>query len=84
MHETPELIRFDPNGAFLDTTGISRAQLRALAPQLEAARHTVLHEDADQSAQPQTIPPEKQPLDAAFLPLPEQILAEYREQRGAS
>jgi glucose-6-phosphate isomerase len=84
MHDTPELLRFDPNGAFLDTTGISRAQLRALAPQLEAARHTVLHEDVDQYAQPQTIPPEKQPLDAAFFPLPEQMLAEYRAQRAAS
>ncbi len=77
------LITFDPSGAFLDETGISREQLQALTPRLEAARREVLDEDLCLLAEG-VVPKEKAPLDAAFLELPEKILAEYQaDQRNS-
>jgi glucose-6-phosphate isomerase len=77
------LIAYDPSGIFLDDTGVSPADLRALAPRLEAARTEVLDEDLRLLAEG-VVPKEKDPLDAAFLELPERILAEYRADQSGS
>lgn len=77
------LLNYDPSVLFLDETGISRGDLRVLAPRLQAAREEVLEEDLRLLAEG-VVPPEKVPLDAAFLELPEKILAEYQaDQRNS-
>ena len=71
-------LRYDPAGVFLPRTGIEPEELKALAPQLLAARQEVLNDVALwQSGQ--TVPAVKQPLDAGFIPLPEKLLAEYKQ-----
>ena len=77
------LISYDPSGVFLDDTGVSPADLQALTPQLNAARTKVLDEDLRLLAEG-IVPPNKAPLDAAFLELPERILAEYRADQSGS
>jgi len=77
------LIAYDPSGIFLDDTGVSPADLQALAPRLESARTEVLDEDLRLLAEG-VVPKEKDPLDAAFLQLPERILAEYRADQSGS
>jgi len=77
------LISYDPSGVFLDDLGVSPADLQALAPRLEAARTEVLDEDLRLLAEG-VVPKEKDPLDAAFLELPERILAEYRTDQSGS
>lgn len=77
------LVTYDPSGVFLDATGISREDLRALRPRLDAARREVLDEDLRLLAEG-VVPKDKDPLDAGFLELPEKILAEYQaDQRNS-
>lgn len=78
------LITFDPAGCFLPQYGLRPDDLIDVAPRLEAARRIVLEEDPRQYAHPETIATDKQPLDAAFFPLPEELLAAYRALGGAS
>ena len=78
------LITYDPSGCFLPETGTSAAELAELAPRLEAARRIITEDDPRQFAHPETIPPDKRPLDAAFYPLPEILLDEYGKQRETS
>ena len=78
-----KLLAYDPSGVFLDGTGISRADVSALAPQLEAARGETL-DDVELFHSGDAIPREKQPLDSAFIDMPDRLLAEYREQRDSS
>jgi glucose-6-phosphate isomerase len=75
------LLSYDPAGAMLDKTGISHEDLTRLAPRLEVARRETLL-DLDLWHQHRPVPPEKQPLDAAFMDLPDRILAEYRTNKG--
>jgi glucose-6-phosphate isomerase len=75
------LLRYDPTGAFLE--GTSGADLTKLGPQLEAAREETLA-DVELFRSANSIPDEKQPLDSAFIDLPERLLAEYREHRDTS
>lgn len=79
MHQ----LSYDPSAAFLDSTGISREELAALADRLNAARREALA-DVELWRSGGPVPREKQPLDAGFVPLPERILAEYREGRQQS
>ncbi len=74
---TIEPLTYDPRGAFLPETGIAPADLEALRPRLLAARDEVLA-DATMWAKGSAVPPEKQPLDAGFMFLPDRLLAEYR------
>ena len=73
-------ITYDPAGVFLDRTGISREQLLALYPRLEAARREVL--EVDQALYQRggqsggAIPEEKKPLDHGFLELPDPLKLE--------
>ncbi|NLF70702.1 MAG: glucose-6-phosphate isomerase [Candidatus Anammoximicrobium sp.] len=77
------LVTYDPSGVFLDETGLSRDELQALGPRLETARREVLEEDLRLLAE-DDVPKEKDPLDAAFLELPEKILAEYQADQRTS
>jgi glucose-6-phosphate isomerase len=76
-------ITYDPTNVFLPRTGLNRADLAALAPRLEAARSETLA-DVELRRSGASVPTEKQPLDAAFIDLPERLLAAYRAQRDAS
>lgn len=78
-----DLIAYDPSGVFIEETGLSRADLQALAPRLQAAREEVLEGDLRLLAEG-LVPQEKDPLDAAFLELPEKILAEYQADQRSS
>jgi hypothetical protein len=77
------LVTYDPSGMFLDETGVSPADLQALTPRLEAARREVLEDDLRLLAEG-VVPQEKDPLDAAFFELPEEILAEYQADQTNS
>ena len=77
------LLRYDPAGAFLDGTGISADDLQALSPKLEAARAETLN-DVALFHSGGDVPEPKQPLDSAFIDLPERLLAEYQDRRDES
>ncbi len=79
-----ELIRYDSTGCLLNETGISLDDIASLSGQLAKLRDEVAVDDVQLYANPDQIPPEKQPLDAAFYEMPERLLAEYRENRGES
>lgn len=76
-------IRYDFQGTLLAETGLTSDGLGELAPQLDQARQEVLEVDAAQYKSGE-ISADKQPLDAAFLELPERLLDEYSASRDAS
>jgi glucose-6-phosphate isomerase len=76
-------LTYDPSGTFLPGTGIEPSDLKALAPQLEAARQEVLN-DVKLWESGGAVPAEKQPLDAGFIPMPERLLAEYKKDSKGS
>lgn len=78
-----ESIRYDYSGALIDKTGISRADVAGLADALDRARQEVL-DDRQLAATGAKLPPEKTPLDCGFIDWPDNLLAEYRQQRAAS
>ncbi len=81
---TNSLIQYDPNGCYLDETGISELDLTSLSSRLAEAQNEVAVVDVELFANPDQIPPDKTPLDAGFFELPERLLAGYRGQRDAS
>ena len=64
-------------------TRVTRGDLEALAPKLEAARRETLA-DVELWHSGKPVPKEKQPLDAGFIPLPERLLAEYKKDTRGS
>jgi glucose-6-phosphate isomerase len=78
-----EMLRYDPSAVFLDGTGLSRSDLAALAPRLNAARDEVLGE-AEAWAAHAPVPKEKDPLDAGFIDLPRRLLQDYQRDEAAS
>lgn len=76
-------LRYDPRGAMLDNTGISGNDLFVLGPKLNAARET-LATDVQLFNRGGPLPPEKNPLDAGFIELPEKLLEEYQSHRATS
>ena len=76
-------LKYNSAGVMFPNTGLSPADLKLLAPRLEAARKEVLA-DAELWKSRGPVPPEKQPLDAGFIELPERLLAEYGQQRERS
>src|SRR5262245_52624443 len=77
------LISYDPAGVFIQPGGITRDDLAALDPKLNAARTEVLA-DCKLWASGGKVPPDKEPLDAGFAEMPERLLAELREKGAAS
>jgi glucose-6-phosphate isomerase len=78
-----EPISYVPTGVYLKRTGLSQQDLPDLAPRLNAARDEVLA-DLEWWNSGLSVPPEKQPLDAGFIDLPDRLLAEYRRDGQAS
>jgi glucose-6-phosphate isomerase len=76
-------LTYDPSGVMIPGTGLSPDALAALAPRLEAARREVL-DDLRLWHSGGPVPPQKQPLDAGFIDLPDRLLAEYRDRGQAS
>lgn len=78
-----EPLTYDPQDALSIAGGVSRAGLAAISEILLAAREEVLA-DLALLRQGGPIPPEKEPLDAAFIDLPQRLLAEYEAQGSQS
>jgi glucose-6-phosphate isomerase len=77
------LLRYDPSGVMISGTGLSADDLARIAPKLDQARAEVLV-DAELWKRGGPVPPEKEPLDAGFVEMPERLLAEYRQSRATS
>ncbi len=78
-----KLLQFDPSGAINDSYGVTTQQLQALYPRLQQLRQEMVQQDPAQYASGD-IPADKQPLDARFYWLPQELLDEYEQQREAS
>jgi glucose-6-phosphate isomerase len=74
---------YDPSAALAEGTGVSAADLTALATKLEAARDKVLA-DAKLWESGRNVPKNKVPLDAGFIGLPDRLLANYRQLHHTS
>jgi glucose-6-phosphate isomerase len=72
------MLSYDPGGVFLDG-GVTLEQLQQLAPRLEAARQEVDQDDPALLASGASLPAGREPLDAAFYQLPEQLLEENKQ-----
>lgn len=83
MAASLEPIAYDYSGALIEGTGISEADIAALAAPLEAARREVL-DDRQLAASGKPLPPEKVPLDCGFIDWPDNLLKEYEAQRADS
>lgn len=81
--DTNKSVTYDPSALLMEGTGLSQQELANLSPNLEAARREVLG-DLELLRAGGEIPQDKQPLDAAFIDLPERLLAAYRQDRKAS
>lgn len=79
-----QMLRFDPDAAFLPTTGLNKSDVAELAPQLEQLRDEVCDIDVKMLSGEIATPDSKQPLDAGFYLLPEQLLAAYEADRQGS
>ena len=79
-----QLLRFDPSLAFIPETGLELTDVSGIAPTLEKLRDEICDTDVKMLAGKLPIPAEKQPLDAAFYLMPEQLLADYEARRGES
>lgn len=79
-----EMLRFDPSGAYVGEHGLQAAQVTALLPRLHTIREQICGPESEMLAGNRPIPAEYDPLDAAFFPLPEKLLAEYQADRKGS
>lgn len=77
------LLRYDSSGVRLADLGITDAQHQALEPGLLDARRQVVTSDPE-LLEGSLIPPDRQPLDAAFYRLPERLLEEHQQHGDAS
>ena len=78
-----DMIQYDPRGALDGPPGISADDLGSLATRLKSARAETLADEQLWSAGGPILP-EKEPLDAGFIRLPERLLAEYQADRQDS
>lgn len=79
-----QLLRFDPSLAFIPETGLDPADVAGIEPTLEELRDEICDIDVKRMAGKLPTPAEKQPLDAAFYLMPEQLLADYETRRAES
>ncbi len=78
VYDYSKLIVPDDAPAFVRQTALVNADLKYVAPRLTLCRQEVV-ENAGLWATRGPVPPEKQPLDAAFFDLPNQLLDEERD-----
>ena len=77
------LLRFDPSGSINAQYGISQADVESLREPLLSLRTEMVETDREHYDSGQ-VPAAKQPLDARFLWLPEEMLADYERDREKS
>lgn len=77
------LLRFDPSGSFDPQYGITPSEVKALESKLLALRTEMVETDRQQY-ESGDVPAAKQPLDARFFWLPEEMLAAYEKDRNKS
>ncbi len=80
----PPQLRFDPWLARQVGNGWEPVELARLGPALEKLRDEICDIDERMLTGQLTIPPSKQPLNAAFVSLPQRLLAEYEAGRATS
>lgn len=83
MHNA-EPIQFDCSGAIDPEWGISQEQIDSLSGKLEAIRDSIFDVDLPLLKSGGVVSAEIQPLDTAFVDLPERLLDEYEVTRPAS
>jgi glucose-6-phosphate isomerase len=77
-------LKFDFRGAIVPQISQLESLIEELTPRLYQIREELLNLDTQLFQNPQTIPPERQPLDAGFLEMPERILDAYQAERDRS
>ncbi len=78
-----EPLTYDPSGVLDERYGLRPGDLEQLGARLAKARDEVL-DDVRLGRSGQPVPESKQPLDAAFVDLPDQLLAEWTRRQEAS
>lgn len=76
-------LAYDYRGVLVDRTGLTERDIAGLADDLIAVRAEVLA-DAQLWQSGGDVPPDKQPLDAGFIDLPDRLLEEYRRDGAES
>jgi glucose-6-phosphate isomerase len=79
-----EMLRFDPSGAYVGEHGLHASQVTALLPRLHTIREAICGPELEMLEGKRPIPAQYDPLDAAFFPLPDKLLAEYQTDRKGS
>ncbi len=77
------LLRFDPSGSIDSQYGLRQDEVDGLADRLQLLRKEIVETDREQYDSGK-IPASRAPLDARFLWLPEEQLAEYEQDRKGS
>lgn len=79
------MIKYDYSASLkAGQSGISQSDFDALQSQLQAARKEIFETDIPLFEQSGQVPPEKQPLDTAFIRFPENLLNEYQANQAGS
>ncbi|MCG8585647.1 MAG: hypothetical protein MI757_13130, partial [Pirellulales bacterium] len=78
-----DLLQYDYSGCLIDDTGLAESDYAELESALDAVRSETLA-DVELWNSGGEVPAEKQPLDAAFIELPDKLLADYAEHRDDS
>ncbi len=79
-----KILRFDPSGALGAELGVNQADVAKLGVRLIDARREILDVDIPLWQANGSVPPEKQPLDAAFIEWPAELMAAYHLDRMGS
>ena len=82
LSDVPPL-KYDFTNVLCKPGGLDREQLAKLAPALERCRDEVFQQDLPAFAQGQSLAG-KEPLDTAFVDLPQRLLTDYEMHRGDS
>ncbi|MCA9148013.1 MAG: glucose-6-phosphate isomerase [Planctomycetales bacterium] len=83
MKSAAPLLRYDYSGALLEKGGLTGAEVHETAGILAGHRDEIFDVDLPAFAAGQSLPG-KDPLDTAFVDMPQRLLAEYETQRDGS
>ena len=78
-----QILKFDYSGSLIPG-GVSQGQLDDLLPNLQSIRDDLYQRDLPDWNSSAEIEADRQPLDAAFMDLPDRLLAEYDSIRSES
>ncbi len=77
-------VQFDFQNALLPGSGVSQQQLDELLPRLQSIGQEIWQRDLAEYCQAEMVSPDRRPLDAGFMDLPDRLLAEYDADRKQS